>query len=223
MVSCSVPPTRLWDCLNLLSLFKHSFINLILLIHKENSPLLILNEFSILLLLYICRLSEPRQPRNQMITVGVAGSHLPLGTHKPVITWNACLRLPRCINIAFSSQAHLIWSYTWHAFPSLSWWLRRAFWDISMGCDMGTENPGGDYGSFPKTARACWYWRGEQFQILPPESPEAKNQLQLYCNPHYNYSTRRNQGAISVALVLHIGKQSHNQAEKIFKNDGKLM
>lgn len=98
-VSCSVPPTRLWDCLNLFSIFKHSSLNFVSLIHKETSLLLILNEFSgfTITLWNICRLSEPRQPRNQVIAAGVASSRLPLGIHKPVITWNASLRLHQCI------------------------------------------------------------------------------------------------------------------------------
>lgn len=216
-MSCSVPPTTLWDCLNPLSLFKHYFLNLISLIHKENSPLLILNELSSFTtpLWNVCRLSEPRQPRNQMIAGGVASSHLPLGIQKPVITWDSCLRLHqhrvKCCsltlsppNLAYLRGTHLpllhgglgvlLGIHTWAATRGLKTWVEI------MACSH-------------KLLTHSW-----SAQLLPPESPEDKNQLLLECNPRDSYYMKSNKGAISIALVSLIGKESHNQAKRTLKH-----
>lgn len=82
------------------------------------------------------------------------------------------------LSIAFSSQTHLIWSYTWHAFPPLSGGLEVLFgisaWAVT--CGLKTELEIVAHSHKPLMLA---YTDGmlNSTQILPPESHEDKNQL----------------------------------------------
>lgn len=82
-----------------------------------------------------------------------------------------------------------------------------------MGCNTWTENMGRGYSLFPQIAHAL-----SSAQILLPESPKPRNQLLLECNPCDSYYTKRKKGAISIAFVSLIGKESHNQAKRTIKH-----